>query len=142
MQDKVIHLPPADAYRYPYRGYKASSNDFYKELKANTGNWQRLRARLLKEQDFKCIHCLVDLHNRRMNIEHLVPLKRGGTNHSSNLAASCSDCNRKKGNKPMKKKELLAIDERKRSLKESSRKSKSQLRILEEKIAEQIRQHI
>jgi len=34
---------------------------------------------------------------RNWDIDHLVPLSRGGSNHNDNLVPSCKPCNREKG---------------------------------------------
>ena len=103
---KAIKLPPADAYSYPYRGYKSGSEDFYKELKASKQSWIMFRKKLLRRQNFQCAYCLKDLHGRRMNVEHVMPIGRGGGNNSENLVAACPECNRKKLNKKLNKNEL------------------------------------
>lgn len=106
---KVTILPEADAYKYPYRGYPQGSSNFYKEMKANKASWQRFRARLLQAQNFQCAYCLCDLKGRRMNVEHVRPLRRGGTNVRKNLVASCADCNLKKLNKRLSKQKLANL---------------------------------
>lgn len=35
---------------------------------------------------------------REMTIDHIRPRSKGGTNHISNLALACRDCNQRKGN--------------------------------------------
>jgi 5-methylcytosine-specific restriction endonuclease McrA len=36
---------------------------------------------------------------RNWDIDHVIPLSRGGTNHIDNLAPSCKGCNHKKSDK-------------------------------------------
>ena len=36
-----------------------------------------------------------------MEVDHVLPQSRGGTDHSDNLQLLCSHCNRSKGNKTM-----------------------------------------
>lgn len=100
---KRIKLPPANAYKYPYRGYKYGSTDFYKELRINKEQWLKFRAKLLAKQGFKCAYCMCDLHGKRMNVEHIIPISRGGGNDSNNLVAACSNCNKNKGHKRLTK---------------------------------------
>lgn len=97
--NKVIKLPPADCYKYPNKGYGINPKRSYKELRANKESWSRFRTKLLVKQNFKCAYCLVNIRGKRMNIEHVTPLKKGGTNNISNLVASCAGCNKKKANK-------------------------------------------
>lgn len=69
-----------------------------------------VREYLLEKFNRQCVYCgAVDT---RLEIEHLTPKSKGGSNRVSNLAISCHKCNQKKGNKDIKeflfkKKELL-----------------------------------
>lgn len=98
-----IKLPPADCYKLPYRGYVGKK--VRKELNAirGTETYRKMRVRMLQRQNFKCFYCNCDLSNQKANIEHIVPVKAGGSNHSSNLVMSCSPCNKAKGNKVIHK---------------------------------------
>lgn len=45
-----------------------------------------------------CYYCMTPFSRRRpATVEHIVPVCRGGSNHMSNLALTCSPCNAKKG---------------------------------------------
>lgn len=44
----------------------------------------------------RCVYCGVD---GDLEIEHIVPISRGGTNSRTNLTLACRACNQKKGNK-------------------------------------------
>lgn len=69
-----------------------------------------VREYLLEKFNRQCVYCgAVDT---RLEIEHLIPRSKGGTNRVSNLAIACHKCNQKKGAKDIKdflskKKELL-----------------------------------
>jgi len=69
-----------------------------------------VREYLLEKFDRQCVYCgAVDT---RLEIEHLIPRSKGGSNRVSNLAIACHKCNQKKGAKDIKdflskKKELL-----------------------------------
>lgn len=52
---------------------------------------------LLEKWDRKCAYC--GKANIPLEVEHINPTSRGGTNRVSNLAVSCEKCNQKKGNK-------------------------------------------
>jgi len=59
-----------------------------------------IREYLLEKWKRKCVYC-----NRTdipLEIEHIVPKSRGGSNKVSNLTISCKKCNVKKGNKTAK----------------------------------------
>lgn len=44
-----------------------------------------------------CLYC--NKQSTSMTVDHVVPLKLGGTNELSNLVPACSDCNLSKGHK-------------------------------------------
>ena len=124
MEYKRTTLPAADAYNFPYRGYggKDGYKMMYKELKISKSAYSNLRASLLSSQNYQCAYCLCDLRNTRANVEHVIAVKRGGTNHLSNLVASCGPCNKKKGNRDLKKLEKHDLSIRLKKLKKKSLK--------------------
>lgn len=70
-----------------------------------------LKEYLLEKFDRKCVYC--GKSGIALNVEHIVPKARGGSNRVSNLAIACVQCNQKKGAMPIedflkKKPELLA----------------------------------
>lgn len=58
-----------------------------------------LREYLLEKFRRTCAYCgKVDVP---LQIEHIVPKSRGGSDRASNLALACEPCNRRKGNRPV-----------------------------------------
>ncbi len=55
-----------------------------------------VREYLLEKWGRKCAYC--GIGNTPLEVEHIVPKSRGGSNRVSNLTLSCTDCNQKKGN--------------------------------------------
>jgi 5-methylcytosine-specific restriction endonuclease McrA len=55
-----------------------------------------VREYLLEKWGRKCVYCGAE--NVPLQIEHLIPKDRGGSNRISNLTLACDDCNKKKGN--------------------------------------------
>lgn len=53
----------------------------------------QLRFRVLERDSFKCVYCGMPGTHCVLEVDHVVPVARGGTNELSNLAASCADCN-------------------------------------------------
>lgn len=51
-----------------------------------------------KRQRGECYYCSVKL-GKHYEIDHIVPLSRGGTNHPWNIVIACVSCNRSKHNK-------------------------------------------
>ena len=54
-----------------------------------------VREYLLEKFDRKCVYCGAE--GVPLNIDHVVPRAKGGSNRVSNLALACVDCNQKKG---------------------------------------------
>lgn len=66
-----------------------------------------VREYLLEKWGRECCYC--GKQNIPLNIEHVVPRARGGTNRVSNLALACIPCNTKKGSRSIE--EFLAKDQ-------------------------------
>jgi 5-methylcytosine-specific restriction endonuclease McrA len=56
-----------------------------------------LRQYLLEKWQRKCAYC--GKQDRKLQIEHIIPRVRGGSNRASNLALACEKCNQAKGTK-------------------------------------------
>jgi 5-methylcytosine-specific restriction endonuclease McrA len=50
----------------------------------------------LRMQRYRCAACRASIR-RLFHIDHIVPLKSGGTNYASNIQLLCPPCNRSKG---------------------------------------------
>lgn len=58
-----------------------------------------IRRRILRESGFRCAHCnklLRGDNEKEYTIEHVVPLRKGGSNNPRNLIALCYECNNEK----------------------------------------------
>ena len=63
-----------------------------------SGRWSAdERTRLRAAQGGKCRYCGVRLDSAYMEVDHKVPLSRGGSNDRRNLQLLCGPCNRRKG---------------------------------------------
>jgi 5-methylcytosine-specific restriction endonuclease McrA len=65
-----------------------------------------VREYLLEKWQRTCAYC--GAKNIPLEIEHIVPRSKGGSNRISNQALACTQCNQKKGNQPIE--EFLAHD--------------------------------
>ena len=65
-----------------------------------------MREYLLEKWSRQCAYC--DAANLPLQIEHIEPKARGGSNRASNLTLACQCCNQKKGAKPIE--QFLARD--------------------------------
>ena len=57
-----------------------------------------LRYQVLAESDRRCALCGATEKDRPLDVDHIIPRSRGGTNDKANLQVLCSRCNRAKGN--------------------------------------------
>ena len=56
-----------------------------------------IREYLSEKFNHKCCDCGIEQgQGRKFEVEHIIPVSRGGTNRVSNLAWSCHDCNQEK----------------------------------------------
>ncbi|NEN96643.1 MAG: HNH endonuclease [Moorea sp. SIO3I7] len=55
-----------------------------------------VREYLYQKWDRQCVYC--GAHSVKLEIEHIVPKSKGGTNRVSNLTLACHRCNQAKGN--------------------------------------------
>ncbi len=58
-----------------------------------------LRYEVLKESGGKCELCGVTKEDARLEVDHIVPRSKGGTNDKENLQVLCHRCNRGKSNR-------------------------------------------
>jgi 5-methylcytosine-specific restriction endonuclease McrA len=58
-----------------------------------------VRQYLLTKWDHKCAYCGAKGENVPLNIDHIQPKSRGGSDRVSNLLLACVRCNQKKGNR-------------------------------------------
>ncbi len=64
-------------------------------------NYRTHRHRLYGEQEGVCPGCDTHFPFRVMDVDHILPRSKGGTDHADNLQLLCSGCNRSKGSKTM-----------------------------------------
>ena len=64
-------------------------------------NYRTHRHRLYGEQEGVCAGCDTHFPFRVMDVDHIMPRVKGGTDHPDNLQLLCSGCNRSKGGRTM-----------------------------------------
>ena len=64
-------------------------------------NYRTHRHRLYGVQEGVCAGCATHFPFRVMDVDHILPRSRGGTDHPDNLQLLCSGCNRSKGGRTM-----------------------------------------
>lgn len=74
---------------------RAKSNAYRARARAAEGHFTSAEWRALVESHGRrCAYCLVVAP---LEVDHRIPLKRGGTNWIANILPACGPCNRKKG---------------------------------------------
>ena len=63
----------------------------------STREWRELRDRVLSVHGEECFYCQTE--GVDLEIDHIHPVSRGGSNHYRNLVPACKSCNSSKGNK-------------------------------------------
>lgn len=66
----------------------------------NVKLWQQIRKKVFKRDAYTCVYC--GRVGGKLEVDHIVPISRGGTNEMSNLATACRRCNRQKKDKSEK----------------------------------------
>src|SRR2546428_3502994 len=86
---------------------------------------------LLERDGRQCADCKAQ--DVPLEVEHIVPKSRGGSNRVSNLTLACEDCNRKKGNQTATEFGFPAVQERtRRSLKDAAAMNATRWRLFED----------
>ncbi len=72
-----------------------------KSRTTRVGISQKLRFEIFHRDKFSCQYCgrSKETDKVRLELDHIVPVSRGGTDEFSNLTTSCRDCNQGKSNK-------------------------------------------
>ncbi len=64
-------------------------------------NYRTHRHRLYGEQEGVCVGCEVHFPFKVMEVDHILPRSKGGSDHYENLQLLCTHCNKSKGSKTM-----------------------------------------
>jgi 5-methylcytosine-specific restriction endonuclease McrA len=57
------------------------------------------RQNIFLRDEHTCQYCRKKLGEKRLTIDHVVPLSKGGRHEWTNVVTACSGCNNKKGDK-------------------------------------------
>lgn len=68
---------------------------------------KNMRYRVFKRDNFTCQYCGRSAPEVVLEVDHIVPLSKGGDNTLSNLVTSCRDCNRGKRDDSLKDDSLV-----------------------------------
>lgn len=62
---------------------------------------KRLRFEVLKRDGFRCRYCGANAMTTPLEIDHVIAVANGGTNHADNLVTACWGCNAGKSSVPI-----------------------------------------
>lgn len=82
-----------------YLPYAPALNKISKELLERRKMSNGLRYEILKRDGFKCKLCGATRENDKLNIDHIIPISKGGKTIKQNLRTLCQRCNSGKGSK-------------------------------------------
>lgn len=61
------------------------------------------RQNVFLRDDHTCQYCMQKFADKKLTIDHVVPLSKGGSHDWTNVVTACSSCNNKKGDKSLEK---------------------------------------
>jgi 5-methylcytosine-specific restriction endonuclease McrA len=93
-----------------------------------------LRFEVFKRDSFTCQYCGRQTPQVILEIDHIIPKSKGGTDHINNLVTSCFDCNRGKGNIPLA---VLRITDTRKEEIQKLKEKQEQIRAYEKFLKEQ-----
>lgn len=71
------------------RGGRCRAHQLAKTRPGSTSAWRRVRAQVLKRDGYRCRLCGAPA----THVDHIVPVREGGTDEPVNLPALCERCN-------------------------------------------------
>lgn len=83
----------------PLCGIQSKRRNVCKECRAARDISLKIRFEILQRDNFTCQYCGKNTKEDKIKLEidHKIPISKGGSNNPHNLITSCSECNRGKG---------------------------------------------
>ena len=83
-------------YRITERGRELLGDGEPETFLPPDGDYRSHKSRLYRNQDGKCVLCNGQFNYENMEIDHITPRSRGGSDAVENLQLLCRQCNRRK----------------------------------------------
>jgi CRISPR/Cas system Type II protein with McrA/HNH and RuvC-like nuclease domain len=80
--------------------YKEGDLENKRMYEINVKLWNEIRIKVFKRDDYTCAYC--KQKGGILEIDHIIPFSKGGSDELNNLVTSCRKCNRQKKNKSVK----------------------------------------
>ena len=82
-----------------FKGLKVAAK-YYRRIQLKRNVSVRTRHKILERDGFKCLDCgATPASGALLEVDHITPISKGGSNDPSNLRTLCSDCNRGKSDR-------------------------------------------
>jgi len=91
---------------------------------------KRVRFEVFKRDGFKCRYCGKTSESVMLEVDHVFPVSKGGTDEPGNLVTACFDCNRGKANKPLS--QIVQDDDERMAIEQQRRESEFNAKQIEE----------
>ena len=99
-EPRNLHAVVGLLYPNEFRPLSQAKQSSTEKLRLTGKKYQETRERILRRDRYRCKYCGVK-KPESMHMDHVIPLKKGGTNEDSNLVAACQKCNLNKGSKTL-----------------------------------------
>ena len=100
MNQRLQQAPPLGIGALFHHGYVTARTDIPRRTDIEAPiNYRKNAHVLFGQQEGRCAGCAMDFPFKVFEVDHIVPVSRGGTDHIANLQLLCGNCNRIKGNR-------------------------------------------
>lgn len=98
-------------------------------MSKRTNLTKKIRFEIFKRDSFKCQYCGQEAPDVILEVDHIIPVSKGGENELMNLITSCFDCNRGKGKRKINDNDVLK--KQKEQLKEINKRREQLILMME-----------
>jgi 5-methylcytosine-specific restriction endonuclease McrA len=101
-KDKFINWAAKERVSYEADIHEEFNDFIEKVIKSRLYNsdvklWKKISLEVFERDKFTCAYC--GKTGGKIEVDHIVPISKGGSNHLSNLVTACVKCNRQKKDK-------------------------------------------
>lgn len=77
---------------------RIAQNKDYRKREYKACSYTKLRFEILKRDKFTCQYCGSKAPNVKLQVDHIIPISKGGITEIDNLICACEECNLGKSN--------------------------------------------